>query len=176
MTADRSDDEQIASKMTRSLAHSGLKALAVAVVLLLLLRGLDIRILLLYGLPPLFAVFFTDDGHSWGTRKAAWWFLAAIGVGSALAHWPQVFPRLGGAADDLSPFHDRLLTWYAGVYLVSLLGVLPFWVFIRNLLMHARGEPAFFSRFTCYLGLITSALCWFGLPQVLWLLGFWPLV
>jgi hypothetical protein len=74
----------------------------------------------------------------------------------------------------VDPITDRTLSWYGIVYIVFLTGICPAVVFPRNLAAHRRGEPARFSRFTCWLGLFTASLMWIGMPGVLVLMGLWP--
>jgi hypothetical protein len=54
--------------------------------------------------------------------------------------------------------------------------VLPVNFFLGQLELHKQGGPADVSRFTCHLGLITVALFSIGVPGLLSLLGFWPLL
>jgi hypothetical protein len=157
------------------LAHHGVVALVVAVGSLVLLRGLDLGMILLFGLPPVVAGLFTRPRFSRGTRGVAWSFLGAVGIGAVLAQFPQLLPHLGGFDPRLAPWQDRMLTWYAGVYIVWLVLVLPAKFFLGELNAHKRGEAVHVSPFTCYLGLVTLALGSMGVPAVLVLLGFWPL-
>ena len=88
-------------RLVRHLAWHGVLALSVAVAYLVLLRGLELRIILLFGLPPTYAAFFTSARFSRGTRRVAWAFLAAVGVGALVAHFPTLFPKLRGFAGQL---------------------------------------------------------------------------
>jgi Na+-driven multidrug efflux pump len=157
------------------MAMHGIVALLVAVAALILLRGVDARIVLLFGLPPTLAALYTGARSSRGTRRIAWAFLGAIGLGSLIAPLPQLFPKLGGFA-QLPPEQNRMLTWYVGVYAVWLAVVLPVHVFVGGLRAHGRGEPALLSEFTCSLGLVAVVLFSLVMPGVLALLGFWPIV
>ena len=152
-------------------------ALLVAVAHLILLRGLDVRIILLFGLPPAFAALSTTRDATKGQRRLAWSFLAAIGIGATISRFPALFPKLGAGwvPHGLPQEYDRLLAWYAAVYVAFVMGVLPVFVFARALCKRRKGEPADLSPFTCYLGLFTMTLVWVAFPGVLALLGFWPL-
>lgn len=162
--------------MQRQFAWAGVKALVVAALSLALLRGVDPGFLILFGLPPCFAAVYTGFSATRGERSVAWAFLGLIGIGACVAQFPALLPNMGGVDRRLDPENDRMLTWYAAVYLVFFTGVLPTFLFIRALRKHRAGEPAPFSRFTCYLGLFTAGLLWLGMPGVLALLGFWPLM
>jgi hypothetical protein len=160
----------------RHVRRHGLAALFVSAWSLALLRGLDLRIVLLFGLPPVFAGLHTGSNSSRATRRVAWAFLVLVSLGYVVAHVPQLFPNLGGVERRLEPWQDRMLTWYVAVYLTWIFGVLPAHLFLGSLRAHRQGERAPFSRFTCRLGLFAAALCCLSLPGFLAsLLGFWPL-
>ncbi len=163
------------SWFSRFFIGMGLKALAVAAVMLFLLKGLDPGAIALFGIPPLLAMSLTRPNRAPNVRCIAWSFLVAIGVGSVVASFPEVFPKLGGVAPELGPQYDRLLTWYGTVYLFWILGVIPFTAFRESLRASREGSPAVLSRTTCRLGLFAIGLLCFGLPGLLNLLGFWPL-
>lgn len=169
--------KNFAERMLHHLTWHGIVALGIAVVFLVLLRGLDPRIFLLFGLPPLFAALHTAPQFSPRTRGVAWTFLGALGLGSVIAFESQVFPNLGGVDARLERWQDRMLAWYIAIYINWLAGVLPIHVFVGSLKAKRRGEPTEFSRFTCYLGLSTVPLLW---PGLLWVLirflGFWPVI
>jgi hypothetical protein len=156
------------------LIYEGLAALVFAVLQLLWLRGLDIRFILLFGLPPFVAVVALQRGKTAAARRLAAAFLISIGVGVIVAHAPALFPRLQTGFPGLPQVQDRLLSWYTGVYL-SFVTVSPLVIFARDLWVRRRREPVKFSRFTCILGLFTVGLFLLGLPNVLGLLGFWPI-
>lgn len=81
-------------RLVRHLAWHGVLALSVAVAYLVLLQGLGLGIILLFGLPPTYAALFTIARFSRGTRRVAWAFLAAVGVGALVTHFPTLFPNL----------------------------------------------------------------------------------
>jgi hypothetical protein len=170
------DRTHFAEQVLRHMAWRGIVALIIPVYSLILLRGLDPRIILLFGLPPLLAVLSTKACFSQATRRVAWTFLGAIALGALIARHVQLFPNLRGFDPNLPPWQDRVLMWYAGVYIIWLSCVLPVHIFLGSLRASGRGEPAPFSRFTCYLGLMTSGLFWVGMPGLLALLGFWPIL
>jgi hypothetical protein len=162
--------------IVHQLAWHGVLALAVAVAFLVMLRGLKPGIILLFGVPPIVAAIITGaERASPRTRLVAWIFLAAVGVGSGIAHFPQVFPKLGGVDPQLPRWQDRMLTWYTAVYLFWFQSVIPMHALTASLQAHQRGETPPLSRPTCYLGLFTSGLLTIGFPAVLTLLGFWPI-
>src|SRR6266851_3955007 len=105
-------------RILRHLAGHGIIVLMVAVAFLVLLRGLNVGIILLFVLPPLFAMLHTRPTFSAATRWVAWAFLGAVGLGSLIAPFPQLFPKLGGVAQQLAPWQDRMLAWYTAVYLL----------------------------------------------------------
>jgi hypothetical protein len=152
----------------------GLLALAMAVVSLAQLRGISAGLVLLFGLPIVFAALHTNASCSAATRRVAWAFLAAVAFGAIVAHEQRLFPALGGVDRRLGIVQDRVLTWYVGVYAFWACVVLPSHLFMGSLRNHRRGTPAAFSRFTFYLGLGAVILMCIGLPSVLGLLGFWP--
>ena len=158
------------------LAWHGILALAIAVGFLVALRGLSPAIILLFGVPPTIAALMTGAQRvSPRTRLVAWTFLAAVGIGAAIAHVPQIFPKLGGVDPQLPRWQDRMLTWYAAVYLFYFQSVVPLHACIGTLQAYRRGEPTQLSRPTCYLGLFTSGLLTLLFPFILPILGFWPL-
>jgi hypothetical protein len=167
---------ELAESFFRHFTWHGVVAIIIAVVALILLRGLNLGTILLFGFPPAFAALHIGAGFSWPTRLVAWAFLGMIGLGDIVAHVPRLFPRLGGVEPQLALWQDRMLTWYAGVYLIWFFGTLPMHLFGGSLLAHRKGLPAPFSRPTCYLALATMALLWIGFPRALAMLGFWPLL
>ena len=156
--------------------YDGLGALAFAVVQLLWLRGLDIRIFLLFGAPPFLAVMILRRGETAAGRRLAAAFLIAIGVGGIVAHVPALFPKLHAGFPGLAQAQDRLLSWYTAIYCLFFTTVCPLVLFTRDLRAHRRGEKATFSRFTCILGLFAASLMLIGWPGVLGILGFWPIL
>ena len=167
---------KLVESFVRHLSGHGLVALLIAIAALIVLRGFDPRIILLFGFPPTFAALHTSAKFSRATRWVAWAFLGMVGLGSFVAHFPAMFPKLGGVAPQLALWQDRMLTWYVGMYIVWLFGVLPIHLFCGSLRAHRKGRLAPFSRPTCYLGLATTALLWIGFPGVFGLLGFWPVI
>ncbi len=176
MQRESSDPDLPSNAVQRHLAWSGISALVVAALSLVLLRGLDWRTFILFGVPPCFAAARTGLAATRGERRVAWAFLAAIGVGAIVSKFPQLLPNLKGFDRQLDPEHDRMLTWYTAVYLVFAFGVLPAFLFLRALRKHRAGEPAEFSRFTCYMGLFTAGLLCLGIPGLLMFFGFWSLM
>ncbi|HEV3237020.1 MAG TPA: hypothetical protein VGZ25_08530, partial [Gemmataceae bacterium] len=115
--------------LLRHLSTHGLIALLVAVVSLVLLRGLSLGLVLMFGLPPTVAAFLTQANVSRAGRWIAWSFLAMVGLGSIVARVQPLFPKLGGFAPQLDPWHDRMLSWYAAVYVVWFASVVPITAF-----------------------------------------------
>jgi hypothetical protein len=154
----------------------GIIALGVAVFHLIILRGLDVGALLLFGVPPLLAFTFLQSTTA-APRRIALAFLLLVGVGACIAPLPAIFPKLGGFDPRLPIEANRLLAWYAAVYLLFIFGVVPTWLFVSSLYNHRTGRPAQFSRFTCYIGLFTVALMLPGIVVVLNKhMGFWPII
>jgi len=153
----------------------GLVALLLAVAQLVLLRGLNPAILLLFGLPPLMAFVAVRHSPRKTTRVVGALFLALIALGAIIAHIPAILPKMGGFDRRLAPAVDRLLTWYACVYLVFVTLIVPTRVFVGSLLQRRCGEQPQFSTFTCVLGLLTTGLMWLVMPVLLGaLIGLWP--
>jgi hypothetical protein len=90
--------ESVGRQLLLGLARFGVLGLAIAVIQLILLRGLDPRIFILFGLPPVFAAIFASKSPDRITRCLAWGFLGALGAGVIIAHLPWLFPRPGGWA------------------------------------------------------------------------------
>jgi hypothetical protein len=162
------------ARLARHLAWHGVGALAVAVAYLVLLRGLELRIIVMFGIPPTCAVLFTAARFPRATRRVAWAFLTAVGIGALVAPFPILFPRLRGFEGQLPPWQDRMLTWYACVYIIWGVIVLPLYGFCGSLRAHRLGQPARLSRPTCYLGIFTVTLFCLALPGLFVLVGFWP--
>src|SRR5687768_11891915 len=99
--------------IVHQLAWHGVLALGVAVILLAIFRGFDFGIVIGYGLPVMFAVSATNVKQADAVRLSGWTFLVGIGIGAGIAHFPQLFPKLGGVAPQLPQWQDRLLAWYA---------------------------------------------------------------
>ena len=126
--------------MFRHLMDHGIIAMLIAGYYLVELRGVEARQFILFGIPPLVAVLFTRHGKSVTTRSMAWSFLGMVGVGSLIAATPALFPNLGGIDRQLGVHHDRMLSWYTGVYIVWVIGVLPICLFRKCLKDHREGR------------------------------------
>ena len=137
-----------------------------AVLQLLLLRGLSIGAMLLFLFPPTAAFLFHAYADRKGSRVVASVFLTLIGIGVTVARVDWLFPEMGGVDARLPREADRILTWYTSVYLLFVFGLLPLFLFIRSLVDHHRKRPAQFSRPTCVLGLIAALLMAPILPVV----------
>ncbi len=162
--------------LTQHGIYKGVMALLVAVVHLVQLRGVSAGMLLLFVAPPLAALLLLHHATAKGARRLAVAFLLLVSVGAVVAPFPAILPKLGGMDPRLPAESNRLLTWYAVVYLLFFLGIGPTWFLVGNLRRHRRGEPVAISRLTCYLGLLTLVLVWSVLPVFLGaLLGLWPL-
>jgi hypothetical protein len=150
-------------------------ALGVTVFHLIMLRGLNLDTLALFGVPPLLAFIFLHSSNL-GFRRIALAFLLLVAIGAFLASLPALFPKLGGFDPGLPRQADRLLAWYMATYSVFAIGVVPAWGLISSLICHHEGRPAQISRVTCYLGLATIALLFPVMIVVLIQhLGFWPI-
>ena len=133
---------------------------------LAVIRGFDIRQVLLFGVPVLLALLIASQEAATRGRILARLFLSLIGLGLIIAKVPWIFPKLGGMDRNLPPDSDRALTWYCAVYLLYFAFVLPIHLFTASLQQLKQGKPAQFSAFTCYLGLFTSAVAG---PGMVWL-------
>ena len=158
----------------RELIRHGIITLVGAVLAMSAVRGMSASIVLLFGLPVTLAWFKEKTGRTEQTRWAARSFLLAIGIGSLLAAFPQVFPALGGFAKGIGGYTDRVLSFYIGIYLGWAFGVVPITLFRDSLSAASRGETPQFSKTTCYLGLAVSVILCIGMPNILLTLGFWP--
>jgi len=175
MSTSTNQQDTAVGGLARHTIYEGVVALLVAVVHLILLRGVSVGLLLLFVVPPLAAFLLLHRTTAKGARRLALAFLLLVALGALVAPFPAILPKLGGVDQRLPPESDRLLTWYAVVYLLFFVGILPTYFLMANLRRHWRGEPAAVSRFTCYLGLLPLALLWPVLPVLLGaLLGLWP--
>jgi len=151
-------------------------ALLVAVVHLFFLRGVSLGAILLFLVPMGIAFVYWQKSPRPPTRHAALSFFVLIAIGAAIAPFPAFLPNLGGIDRGLPAVSDRLLGWYAGIYLIFAAVVVPINAFIGNLLDQRRGRPTTISPPTCYLGLMAVVLL---VPSLPWMLGkffgFWPL-
>jgi len=153
----------------------GLIALLLAVIQLVLLRGLNPAVLVLFGFPPLMAFAAVRHSPHKATRAIGASFLALIALGAVIAHIPAVLPKMGGFDRRLPANVDRLLTWYSCVYLLFLTAVVPTHLFIGSLLQRQSDGQLRFAKFTCVLGLLTVGAVWLVMPVVLGaMLGLWP--
>ncbi len=138
----------------------------VAVIQLLLIRGLDWRVLWVFAVPPLIAIGHRAFSERTSNRVLATVFLTLVGFGVALGPVRTLFPDLSGVDPELPPTSNRILTWYAIVYMLYVCPVLPLVLFIRALIDHRRKLKAEFSKFTCILGLIATLIVGPGLFTV----------
>ena len=167
----------ILGRIDHHVLYDGIAVLCVTCSQLVLLRGINLGILLLFVFPPLAAFLLIKRSPVNRVRFFARAFLALIAFGAVVATFPAVLPNLGGVDKRLAAESDRLLAWYAVVYLCFFLCVLPTFFLVGNLRRHWRGQPATLSRFTCYLGLLPMLLLWPALPAIVGArLGLWPLL
>ena len=153
-----------------------IQALLVAVLQLILLRGVSGGLVALFLVPPLLALAACQSPAGTIRRRLGTAFLVLVGIGVAVSRLPALLPGLGGVDRGLPRVQDRLLTWYSVVYIVFLIGVVPAVLFTRSLAARRRGEAAPFSRPTCYLGIAAMCILWPAVVPVLGgLLGLWPL-
>lgn len=134
---------------------------------LFLLSHADIRVLLLFLFPPLFAIFVANrpDASSM-LLVLAYAFLMLIGVGVIAGCDPRLLPKMN-EFPQLPPFEGRILTFYLAVYLLFLWVILPPCIFGRELWRRRCEKPTQFSRMTSYLGLFTWGLLMLGLTQAI---------
>ena len=91
-----------------------------AIVLqLVVIRGFDIRAMLLFCGPVVVALFLTAREPATRGAVLARVFLSLIGLGLVVAKVPWLFPRLGGMAAGLPPASDRALVWYLSLIHIS---------------------------------------------------------
>ena len=136
----------------------GAKALVVAVIAVILVRGFSPQLLFLCGFPPLMAAGYLERLATRWEQWIAWSFLCLIGLGAIVSQFPGVFPNMRGFDRELDPKHDRMMIWYCTVYLLFLTVVVPWFIFGKALRRGWRGKLAEWSPVTCYLGLVTSTL------------------
>src|SRR5688572_24773332 len=143
------------TESTRSSRHWGHLAveaslgLLVAVIHIVLLRGANIGILVVFGLPMLFAFTCLHKSADNGARRIAFAFLLLIAIGGMIAPIPWIFPRMMHVDAGLPRYADRMLMWYEIVFSLFALNVVPLYTFSSCLLKHRRGEAAMFSPPTC---------------------------
>jgi hypothetical protein len=133
---------------------------------LAVIRGFDIRQVMLFGVPVVFALMVASHEPATRGTLLAQLFLSLIGLGLVVAKVSWIFPQLGGMDAGLPRESDRALTWYCTVYLLFFSAVLPAHAFTDALHHHRLGRPAKFSELTCYLGLMTAILM---APGMLWI-------
>jgi len=145
---------------------------------LFLLHGADPGIILMFLLPPAIAVWTaTHPGATRAARLLAWTFLVLIATGVFLGPQHKILPGMDAWKGQLPITQSRILTWYSGVYLLYLGGILPPFAFLTSLWRHRHGVKAQLSPPTCYLGLFTWSLMMLavvplGVPRVIaWALG-----
>jgi hypothetical protein len=133
---------------------------------LLMIRGLDVKILLLFFYPPFLALVFENLAQRKSSRFIAALFLTMLSLGEIPMRFPRLFPNLGkGGESQLAPEYNRLLAWYIIVYLLYVFLLLPLFLFTRGLIDHKRKRPAQFSKFTCVLGLFTCLVVGTGMAS-----------
>ena len=163
-------------KPTSILDYWTVLAYLLAVGTLISLRGLDLDTLFFFLFPPTFAYIHKNLSDRYSTRLMSALFLSLVGAGVTLASKNHLFPNLGGVDKGLSAEHNRILAWYAAVYLLYVFNVLPVVLFGRGLIDHVRRKPTQFSVFTCVLGLIAAL---FVGPLMFWVtqehLGLFPI-
>ncbi|HXT60370.1 MAG TPA: hypothetical protein VN699_17135 [Pirellulales bacterium] len=157
-----------ASESAERLHHAALAAAFLAAVgRLMFVQGAPLRVLWLFGMPPLFAYcVLRSQRSSPGARLLAWLFFALIAMGVLLAPMQRLLPWLNGFP-QLPAAENRLLSWYLGVYLAYFLGILPPYISVRNLRQHARGQDVDFGPPTCWPMLFTWGLIVFGAGMAL---------
>lgn len=153
-------------------------AFLTAVVRLFLLKGFHLGILMVFLLPPSFALLVKDASPRRSSRLAALVFLNLVALGVAIAPVEELFPRLGGVVENIPREDNRILAWYLCVYSITLFLLLPVFLFVRAIIDRRRGRPAEFSRFTCYLGLFAVLIAGPVTLVVLCcrILGLWPVL
>lgn len=87
--------------------------------------------------------------------------LVALGTGIGLHH--EILPGLGAEHRGRTDFVDkwnrldltsrRLIAWNMGINGIALWLLLPYALFVRELMRQARGLPAQLSSITCWFGL-----------------------
>lgn len=135
------------------------------VVLLIAVRGFDVRQLLLFVVPVLLALLMSSKQPPTRGTALAKVFLSFLAFGLLVAKLPWLFPKLGGVDPLLAAESDRLLAWYLAVYLPFFSFVVPCHYFTSELQQHRLGKPASLSRFTCRLGLATAFVL---APGMMW--------
>ena len=140
-----------------------------------MLRGIQPGILCLFLLPVLLALV-SRSSERLSTRVVATGFLTLIDCGHLLAPHPWLFPNLPQIDQNLGQADNRILGWYALMYLLYGFVIFPPFLFGRGILDRRTGR-AEFTLFTNVLGLVG----WFvTAPGFIWIsvdqLGLWPIV
>ena len=101
--------------MTRSVIRHGFAALLVAVVHLILLRGVDLRVLVLFVVPPLVAFAALERSASKGLRRLALGFLLCVALGAVVVTQPEIIildePTRGLDQRTKKDLLELLLEW-----------------------------------------------------------------
>lgn len=141
------------------------------------IRGFDFGQILLFVVPVLFAMLFSNSTPVTRGVILARVFLSLIAFGLFISRLPWLFPDLGGVDPRLPRESDRVLTWYCATYLLFCTFLIPLHLFTHTLNQHRLGMRPQFSRPTCYLGLSTALLLG---PGMIWVmirfLHVWPIV
>jgi hypothetical protein len=141
-------------------------SLFAAVLQLIVVRGFDIRQLLLFVVPVLLALLISVQNRATLAPLLAKIFIGLIGLGLLIAKVPWLFPQFGGMDPNLNRESDRALTWYILIYLMFFMCVGPIYIFITNIRDDGLGKPTQISPPTCAMGLVVSIAM---LPGIVWL-------
>jgi hypothetical protein len=125
---------------------------------LFLLQNADKSILILFLLPPLYAILVLGSPTSAFSKRAlASLFLFCISVGIIIGPFHDILPNIN-KFPKLPLTQNRILSFYLDIYLLFLFAIIPPCMFVGSLLRHKQGQPAKFSKFTCYFGLFAWIL------------------
>jgi hypothetical protein len=139
-------------------------ALVYAVAHLAVFRNGDLRPVLLFLVPPLFAFgTLASPKATPPARFAAKLFLGLVTLAIILAEQPFILQNMKPQFPGVPNTQDRILTFYTGAYLLFIMGILPGFACGVSLYRHARGEHATLAKPICYLGLGTWLLLMVGM-------------
>lgn len=139
-------------------------ALTYAVTHLAIFRNGDLRPVLLFLMPPLFAFgVLASSKATPPARFGAQLFLALVAIAIILAEQPSILQNMKPHFAGVPKAQDRILTFYMGAYLFFIMGILPGFAFGVSLYRHRRGEHAVLAEPICYVGLMTWVLVLMGM-------------
>lgn len=165
------------SKIKIHIAQHGIIGICCGLVFVFAMRGFDVRILIMTGLPLLLAFLKFKQNKS----KIAESFLVCVGVAAIIAEVNFIFPDLGLNSKMFDRVHDgRLFALYLIIYLVYAFIVLPIHWFVGYRKSKVSGIKYPLSSFTCCSALFMSIVVSLGfissMPDIFYKAGLSPII